>query len=340
MAGRGERAPAWGDRGALPPGASSWVFFSRWYFGRDSTIHAGICSRGGFLRAAALRSLWNDAQGMAGLAGVPVTAFEWTQVDAVGDGHAVAVLGAAARAVENQRHAVGAAADFADPQDNVRDFAAVVFHEQEVAGEQGGFKVLVFGGKLDAFHRCGAACAGTGGGGQHGLILDVAGRLDAEGEVVNEGGEVAAIEALGHWRGLFLILGPVCRRLPVRDVVVLVGVADKAQARGNDALARPLRAFGCDACGRIKMLGRRSPVTPALLIGGVVPVVVRHARLILPTAAWSLKEITDQIFLLEGEFDFVRRRVISGAERAAAQCDNTDNEAVEVAGLHGDAETP
>lgn len=70
-------------------------------------------------RSPALLSFWNDAQDMAGFAGVPAAAFEGAQLDAVGDDHAVADFGSGACAVENQRHAVGAAADLADLKHHV-----------------------------------------------------------------------------------------------------------------------------------------------------------------------------------------------------------------------------
>ena len=83
------------------------------------------------------------------------------------------------------------------------------------------------------------------------------------------------------------------------------------------------------------MLRRRPPVLPAILIGGVIPVAVGHARFVLPVAARTLKEIADEIVLLEGELDLVGRLVVSGAEGAAAECDGEDDKTVEVVGLHG-----
>lgn len=65
---------------------------------------------------------------MAGFAGAPAAAFEGSQLDAVGDGHAVAVFGSG---------------------------ACVVFHEQQVAGQERCFKIRVAGRKLDALLICG-----------------------------------------------------------------------------------------------------------------------------------------------------------------------------------------
>src|SRR5438309_11750691 len=109
--------------------------------------------------------------------------------------------------------------------------------------------------------------------------MHVAAEPEAEALVIDEAGEVAAIDALAVAAGARLLPRPARRRVPVGDVVVLVAVAEIPQGHGDRALPSPLgRPPFLPQRWRVTCRGR-APTVPAFERPSRVPLRVRHFAL-------------------------------------------------------------
>src|SRR5689334_1832075 len=72
------------------------------------------------------------------------------------------------------------------------------------------------------------------------LLLDAGAHLDPESLVVDKSRKVAAIHATPVVPCTAFLPRPIARRVPVRDVMMLIFVADESRRSGDHALALPI----------------------------------------------------------------------------------------------------
>ena len=148
-----------------------------------------------------------------------------------------------------------------DPSDHMRDRAVFAAADvEQVASVERFLPGFVVGGKLDAVDGD-VFVAAFERGVDFRLLADAGAHVDAEALVVDEGGEIAAVDAAAVVAGAAMFPGPVLGRVPIGHVVVLVFVADEARADGDDALLLPgERALGeAGQRGVAALLGAPAP---------------------------------------------------------------------------------
>lgn len=214
--------------------------------------------------------------------------------------------------------------DAADPGDDVRDRAVFASADvEQVAGVQDLLPLFEARGEFDAVDGD-VFVAAFERGVDFRLLADAGAHVDAEALVVDKGGEVAAVDAAAVVAGAAMLPGPVLRRVPIGDVVVLVFVADEARADGDHALLlpgeRPLGEAG--ERGVAALLGAPGAEAVARFLG--VPVFVGRRRLAVGVAALGVFEVADEVFAQVGEVEVIGRMVFvvlgfAGEERAGQE---------------------
>ena len=144
-------------------------------------------------------------------------------------------------AVQNQWHAAGAAADRADPQDDMRDRAPLAAaNVKQIAGAKHALAVFITLGQGDGAAHRHRASVRLQGGLAVGLAVDGRAEADAKSLVEDEAGQVAAIDPFAVVPGAASLPGPRGRGIPIGNVVVLIAVAPEAGGCGDHAFALPI----------------------------------------------------------------------------------------------------
>src|SRR5438309_1685673 len=128
-----------------------------------------------------------------------------------------------------------------------------------------------------------------------GLFLDIAGWLDAEGQVVGEGDMIAAIDAptvMTHGR---MLPRPVRGRVPVGDVMMLVAIALKAQGGRQQPFPLPGQRLLRRAGHRRIVPRGRSPGTKFLLDVQRIPLPVWDVCFFVRVAASATFEVAGEL---------------------------------------------
>ena len=227
---------------------------------------------------------------------IPAPLLERPEVDPAGDRMAAGILDLAAGRIDHQRHAVGALGTVPDPHDDVGDLRPLLvadvkevtrrelLDELDIPLARGARRASDhLGMELAVRRRRCRAC---------GLLVDVGVEVDAEGPVVVPAAEIAAVDSFAIAAGAALLPRPPRRRIPVRDVVVLVFVADEPGRRGDDPLPPPLDRLGGHLQRAVEDPHRNTPRAPFLFHLRRIPLRERHRALLgnAPPRALGVEE--------------------------------------------------
>ncbi len=229
------------------------------------------------------------------------------QLYAARDRPAAVIQHAVAMAVDEQRHSAGRTADRADPDHDVRDRAIFAAADvKQVAGAENLAAIVVAFRQLDRADRH-RAHVGFQGGAAVGLAVNAGADADAKTLVEDKAGQVAAIDPLAVVPGGGRLPGPAGGRIPVRNVMVLIVVAQKAGGRGHHPLALPLdRLLGQLGQRRIEPRLRPPRTEAAARVPGV-PLAVGQERLAGRIAPLALEQVANQIGQRIRQLETVRR---------------------------------